>query len=130
MAYARMRVFCKDALICDFAQYYHIYDLYSMDVQTAAILACGLPPESRTMRQISDQKYDVDTLLRMRILDTLRYIEYAYLSTHSKRKPQKPESIFRLMTNQKDDKDIKAFQSTQEFEAERERILKDINHGR
>jgi len=36
----------RDALICDFAQYYHL-NLDEQPVRYAAILACGLPADSR-----------------------------------------------------------------------------------
>lgn len=129
MAYARMRVLCKDALICDFAEYYHIYDLDSIRIQTAAILACGLPEGSRTIRQLSGQKYTIDVTLLIGIMDTLRNIEYQYVSVHSKKKIQKPKSIFKLLTGQKDEQDIQTFRTPEECEAERERILRKLGHG-
>ncbi len=124
-----MRAICKDALICDFAQFYHVYDIDSLKLQTAAIMACGLPPESRTIRQISGQKYPVEMVLQMKILDTMKTIEWAYINTHSKRKIPKPKSIFELINEQKETKEIVTFQSGQEFEIERERIIKEINNG-
>lgn len=123
MAYARMRVICKDALICDFAQYYNIYDMNNHDLQTMAILACGLPPESRTIRQISGQKYSAEMIVQMGILDTLRSIENVYINVHSKRKIPKPKSIFEIL-NGNDEKEIRVFRSGEEFERERERLIR------
>ena len=36
----------EDALICDFAETYHIYDYRSLDVEYAATLAYGLRDDS------------------------------------------------------------------------------------
>lgn len=129
MAYARMRVICKDALICDFAQYYHIYDLDSVNLQTAAILACGLPPDSRTLRQMTGQKFSAEMVIQMRILDTVRFFQYAYISSHSKRKVPKPQSIFEILNEKKEENPIRGFKTKEAFEAARERILKEYNHG-
>lgn len=129
MAYARMRVICKDALICDFAQYYHIYDIFALDLKTAATLACGLPAESRTVMQITGQKFSMADTLMIAMLDTLRSIEYSYVSVHSKRKVQKPQPLSQML-NQKDDNDIAIFNSAEEFEAERNRLLRGNRNGR
>ena len=37
----------EDALICDFAETYHIYNIYGMPVQYIATLAIGLRDDSR-----------------------------------------------------------------------------------
>lgn len=37
----------EDALICDFAETYHIYDYRSLPLHMAGIFACGLRPDSR-----------------------------------------------------------------------------------
>ena len=118
-----MRAIYKDALVCDFAQYYHLYDLECIDINLGATLACGLPSESRTIRKISGQIFPTEMILQMGILDVLRSIEHAYINVHSKRKVPKPQSIFKLM-NKKDDKDIRAFRSGEEFEIEREKLLR------
>jgi len=118
-----MRAICKDALICDFAEYYHLYDLHSVDLRTASVLACGLPADSRSIRKITGQKYSLEMIIRMKTLDTLASIEHAYVSVHSKRKVPRPQSIFKLLSG-KTDKDVQAFRSGAEFEIARERLLR------
>ena len=86
-----MRALDNDALICDFAQYYHIYDFKSLDLKTAAILACGLPKESRIMTIVTGTKIKEEKLIQIAILDTLRAIAYAYTKTHSDGKTEMPE---------------------------------------
>ena len=103
MTYARMKVVCKDELICDFAQYYHIYDVSEMRLTYQATLACGLPSSSRTLMKMAGLDYTAEQAIQMGILDTLRSIEHAYISVHSKTKPQKLKSIFELLKHKKDD---------------------------
>ena len=38
----------EDAVICDFAEVYHVLDLRALAPPLAATLAAGLPPDSRT----------------------------------------------------------------------------------
>lgn len=123
-----MRAIYKDALICDFAQYYHLYDLDQIGLKTASILACGLPPDSRTIKKIAGQKYSTEMLLQMGVLDALRSLEHAYISVHSKKKIPKPQSIFKLLS-QKDDKEIRTFRSGEDFERERIRLLRGAING-
>lgn len=118
-----MRVSDEDALLCDFAQYYRIYNLDDIPLSKAAVLACGLPPESRTMRKLTGADYSAEQSILMGILDELRNIEYAYACAHSKRKPKKPKSIFTLL-HKKEESEIKAFETGRDFEKARERILR------
>ena len=121
-----MRAVCEDALICDFAQYYHIYDLSGLKLHTAAVLACGLPPESRTIQKLTGQNIRTDQILYAAILDTLKNIEYLYVKRNFKGKHKAPESVLKKLTgsNRESEKNIKAFRSGEDFERERERILK------
>lgn len=122
-----MRAIYYDALVCDFAQYYNL-DIDTVGIYRAAILACGLPPDSRVIKELSGQKYSTDTILHMGILDAVRAIGHAYASTHSKKKIPKPQSIFKAI-NGKSDNDIKAFRSGNDFERERSRIIRGTKDG-
>lgn len=122
-----MRVICKDALICDFAQYYRIYNLFGLDIQTAAILACGLPPESRTIKEITGKKEKTEIILHAAILDTLKRIEYLYAKKNYKGTFNPPKSILQKLTSGKDqepEKEIVTFETGEDFEKAREEILK------
>lgn len=120
-----MRAVCHDALICDFAQYYHIYDLSPVRISTAAVLACGLPAESRTIRKLSGQKLTLDTYLRAGILDCMQTMNYLFLKKNFKGKHKKPESIVQRLLGNGDHakKEIRAFRSKEEFERARQQLL-------
>ena len=118
-----MRVLYKDALICDFAEYYHLYDFSSVPMETAAVLACGLPADSRTIRKMSGQKFTTDMILKIRLVDAVMSFENAFVNVHSKRKVPRPQSLMKTLMKQ-DDNEIRTFRSGEDFERERERLLR------
>ena len=61
----------EDALICDFAETYHILDYKTLPATLAATLAAGLRNDSRIKLLMSDQKAPIDTILLAGIVDRL-----------------------------------------------------------
>lgn len=124
-----MRAVHEDALICDFAQYYHIYDLDSVDVRTAATLACGLPADSRTLKEKTGKNIGLDIILQASILDTARSIEYAVFQSHTKKKLQRPQPVLKklLGTEKEDSKkdEVRGFRTAEEFEAARNSFMRE-----
>lgn len=59
----------EDALICDFAETYHIYDMRQFPVLYIATLAKGLRQDSRIMMAVNGLKVDLNTLLLAHIAD-------------------------------------------------------------
>lgn len=107
-------------MLCDFAEYYHIYDYKALPVDTQAALLFGLSPNSRTKRAIVGMKYDQETLLLAAILDDLRLI----LWQRSKKGAKKPESILKAMTEpeKKEKKEIMTFATPEDFEKARREL--------
>lgn len=64
----------EDALTCDFAEVYHVYDWRSLPARTAATLAMGLGPDSRIMRKLSGVPITMETLLLATIADALHIL--------------------------------------------------------
>ena len=116
-----MRVIDEDALICDLAQFYHIYDYLSYDLELIAVLACGLPIESRMMKKLSGQRYTLDTILFAGMVDRLS--ELVWLQT-KRRASNRPKSILNEMTEEKHKKDeFLTYDSIEDFEKARNKIL-------
>lgn len=112
-----MRAADEAALICDFAQYYHIADYKSLDVEYAAVLACGLPADSRTVRKLSGQKLSVtDTLLAMAV-DKLAFLVWSKTKDGYKNR-NRPESVLLKLTGKekKETSEHMVFASVEEFE--------------
>ena len=64
----------EGALICDFAETYHVFDWRALPVRTAATLAMGLGADSRIMRKMSGVPVTMDTLLLATIADALHVL--------------------------------------------------------
>jgi hypothetical protein len=111
----------ENALICDFAETYHIYDYRSMPPRQAAILAVGLSPDSRIKREFSGMKYPIDTILLAHIADTLRILVW-FQTKDGHNGTNRPESIYEKMMEEKHDEYV-AFSSIEDYEAARARII-------
>ena len=61
----------EDALICDFAETYHVFDFRALPATLAATLAVGLRDNSRIKMRLSDRKASVDTILLAGIMDRI-----------------------------------------------------------
>lgn len=115
-----MRASDKDALLCDFAQYYHIYDLDALAPGYAAVLACGLPEDSRIMKKKAGTNAGLKELLLAAIVDNLRCIKNGLAGTNDSQ-----QSLVSLLTGtpQKSETGQAGFDTPEEFEAARKRIL-------
>ena len=90
----------EDALICDMAETYHIYNMREMPVAYIATLAKGLRHDSRIMLAISGLKVDINTLLLAHIADKTAI--NVYFKTEDAQKHRNyPKSFVRLLTTDK-----------------------------
>lgn len=64
----------EDALICDMAETYHIYDWRSLPVRLAATLAAGLRENSRIKMKMSGSTVSLETMLTANMADCLRIL--------------------------------------------------------
>lgn len=113
----------RDALLCDMAENYHIYDFRALPVLTLAALACGLGEDSRIRRLMSGTGIDRHTLLLATIADRLGWLVWAN-SEDGRENRNKPESIVNMLLGGEDtNKAARTFASPEEFERERKRII-------
>ena len=66
----------RDALLCDFAETYHIYDLRALPLRTMAALACGLRDDARIMMKIRRQTVSIDRMLSAAAVDRLALLAW------------------------------------------------------
>ena len=90
----------EDALICDFAETYHIYNMYELPVLYVATLAAGLRQDSRIMMSVSGLKVDVKTLLLAHIADNTAINVY-FKTKDAEKGRNRPKSFVRLLTMDK-----------------------------
>lgn len=124
MALASMINFDEDALICDLAETYHIYDYRSLPVKLVATLSAGLRDDSRIKLRGAGVPASQDTLLLATIADRIEAFRYGFSEDASKgiNKPiSLVETIFgETKTNQ--EPDVMCFETSDDFEAALVRI--------
>lgn len=111
----------EDALICDFAETYNIYDYKRLPITTAAALAIGLRDDSRIKMKISGAVVTTEVQLLAAAVDRLSLLVWAQTKDASKGR-NRPPSILEAFSHKETDN--LAYESGEDFIAERERLLK------
>ena len=86
----------EDALICDFAETYHILDYRALPARQAARLACGLRQSSRIMQALSGSPSDLETVLLALIADAARILVWQNTKDGAKGQNQ-PKSLLGIL---------------------------------
>ena len=108
----------EDALICDFAETYHIYNMYQLPVEYVATLAIGLRDDSRIKMKAYGLEVDIKSLLLAHIVDNTA-INVWMKTEDAKHGRNRPESAVNTLTLKKDkSKQAKTFASGADFEKE------------
>lgn len=115
----------KDALLCDLAETYGVFDMRVLPVGTLAALASGLPNDSRIKRKLSGAAAPMEILLLAAAVDRLGLLVWAKTKDGQKNR-NRPVSLVEQLTGagtQKKKEDIAAFDSPEAFMAARAKIL-------
>lgn len=118
----------ENALICDLAETYHIFNYKEIAADKVAIFAIGLRDDSRIKMKISGSKLDFKTLLLAKLVDDFAMLLWSK-TKESRKGLNKPYQIIGSLF--KKESDVKAFQSGKDFELEKQRLLaeRSDNHG-
>ena len=102
-------------MICDLAETYHIYDIYSHPVEYIATLETGLRDDSRVRMKLSNMKVDPKTLILAKIADNTALNVYAK-TKDAQHGRNYPASLVRALTEEVDkQKKPMEFNSGDEF---------------
>lgn len=112
----------QNALMCDLAETYHIYDYKSLPLTRVAIFAVGLRNDSRIKMKISGTKYPTDTLLLAAIVDRISLLAWMN-SKDGANGVNRPKSVLNELLGKEEEKDIEAFNSPADFERRRRELL-------
>ena len=112
-----MIVLDEDALICDFAETYHILNYKELPPATVGVLACGLRDNSRIKMKMADMKISLEDMLLAMIADKLEYQMYQYAKAHGGKNIGEPESILKKIQGEKRESSIAMFETGDEFMA-------------
>lgn len=114
----------KYALECDFAETYHIFDIYGLPLRKVALFSYGLRENSRIKMKMSGELYPFETMLLAGILDKLSLLLWSK-TDDAQRGRNKPESILSklLGTATQENREYMTFDSIEDFERMRNQIL-------
>lgn len=98
----------RDALLCDLAEVYRIYDFRALPVHTLAALACGLREDSRIKMKMAGVNYIPPYLLMVAMADNTRMLLH-YLT--AKKNAKKP-TLFSELIESKEGKSARKPQTT------------------
>ena len=116
----------EDALVCDLAETYQIYDYKQLPLNEVAVFAYGLRDDSRIKQMMSDQIVPLETTLLASIVDRLSVS--LWLQTKDGQKGvNRPTSIAEMLTKnnkeESDERDYLVFESGEDFENYRKALL-------
>ena len=113
----------EDALICDLAETYNIYDYEQLPPSKVAVFACGLRSDSRIKMKASGQLVPIDTLLLAGISDRLSALVWFKTEDGQKGK-NRPTMLVDFLTGKTKEKDVIVFNSGEDFEKKWNELIK------
>lgn len=113
----------EDALQCDLAETYGVYDYRSLPLATAARLAAGLRADSRVRSAMAGLREPFSTVLAALCADRLAMIRWM-LSEDGAKGRNPPELIAPTLLMEREEPDTGQFESGADFEAWRTARLK------
>ena len=113
----------EDALICDLAETYKIYDYRQLPPTRAAVFAVGLKDDSRIKLKLSGKKTSLDTLISAGILDRLSLLLWFKTEDGHKRVNRPTMLMDSLAPRKLKDSDVIVFNSGEDFEKTRDMII-------
>lgn len=117
---------CKNELICDFAEYYHIYDMRAFNIRYIAILAVGLREESRTKIKMNNMKLGMQSLMLAKIADNTSFLVWAK-TEDGMNNVNRPPMILQALMKADDPEAAQGFDTVEDFQAEYERRIRSRN---
>lgn len=123
----------EDELICDFAEYYHIYDIHSLPFMYLVTLANGLRSNSRSKSKITGVngfKNSVEERLLALIFDTVSWLKWAK-TEDGFNNINHPESLYDAIFGEKNNSEpeFKEFDSGEDFDRKWKEIINHANNS-
>ena len=111
----------EDALICDFAETYHIYDIRGLSAGYAATLASGLRADARINMKMSGTPISLEQALLAQTVDNMRVL--VWMKTEDAEKGRNyPESVLKVLLGEVGQPDA-GYDTADEYEKARKRII-------
>lgn len=119
----------REALTCDLAETYGIFDLRALPVSTLATLAVGLREDSRIKRKLLGNQLTMTEMLLAAVFDKLSVLAWLW-SKDGQAGENRPESLLSALMGEKEERSgaAQAFETGEGFEAEW-RSITGVGHG-
>ena len=113
----------EDALICDLAETYHIFNMMQFPAEYVATLAIGLRQDARIKMKAVGMEYDLRSMLLAHIADNTAITAWLN-SKNAEKGKDRPTSFVRTLTEKIDPSTKpRTFVSGDDFDKERERLI-------
>lgn len=112
----------EEALICDFAETYGIYDYRKLPLKTAAILASGLRDNSRIKIKLSGLNAAPEMILNAAIADRTGMLVWMRSKDGAKNRNRPASILDKILNPEKKKEDVTTFATGQDFEDEWNRL--------
>lgn len=121
----------EEALICDLAETYQIYDYKQLPLSKVAVFSCGLREDSRIKMKMSNQTVSFETLLLAGISDKLSVLLWTKTKDAEKGKnlPKMIMDGFLPYKKEMSLADTSIFDSSEDFERRRNELIKQFDGG-
>lgn len=116
----------ENALVCDLAETYHIYDYRQLPAHQVAVFAVGLRDDARIKIKLSGQKESLDRLLLASMVDRLGLLFWAQTKDGQKGQNQPVSLVSKMVEEEQKESDLVTFESGEDFIRAREQLLKEI----
>ena len=107
----------EDALICDIAETYHIFNYKGLPPTLVAALSCGLGADSRIVTKLSGLKVPQSTIIKAAIFDRLSWLCWAQTSDGQKGQNRPQSLVETLLSEVNEEEKVTTFQSGADFDA-------------
>ncbi len=116
----------EDALICDLAETYQIYDYKSLPARLVATLSVGLRDDSRIKLKMSDEKLSLRDFLLASIMDRLSLLVW-FQTKDGQEGNNRPAMMVDALLGKtySDESDVKSFESIEDFERYKKELVGD-----
>ena len=111
----------ETALICDFAETYHVLDWRALPVRTAAALAAGLRDDARIWMKLTGQRLSMRDTIAAATLDRLSFLAWAKTKDGMNNR-NRPQSVLKILTEEREEQPD-GFDTAEELMEMRRRIM-------
>lgn len=116
----------EDALICDLAETYQIYDYRRLPLKMVAVFSFGLRENSRIKMKMNDIEVPFETMLLAGIQDKLNVLIWQQTKDGMNGRNYPASMVALLTKSQQKSKasDLVGFESSEDFLKERDKLLR------